>query len=77
LGVQDYFQINKANLEVTCSNGYQIIFKGLDNVEKIKSITPAKGVITDIWIEEATESFYAGVKQLSKRLRGRSKVKKG
>jgi len=44
------FSINKTDLIITCTNGYQIMFAGLDDVEKIKSITPAKGVITDIWV---------------------------
>lgn len=38
----------------------------------MKSVTPINGVITDIWIEEATESAYEAYKQLTKRLRGES-----
>lgn len=68
------FSINKTDLIITGINGYQIMFCGLDDVEKIKSITPAKGVITDIWVEEATEIDYDDLKQLGKRLRGVSKV---
>lgn len=72
-----YFQINKTDLTITCTlNNKQILFAGLDDPEKIKSITPIEGVITDIWVEEATECEYAAVKQLDKRLRGRSRVKK-
>jgi phage terminase large subunit len=71
-----YFNINKSDMIITCANGYQILFAGLDDTEKIKSITPAKGVITDIWVEEATETEYAKIKQLNKRLRGRSRAKK-
>lgn len=72
-----YFQINKTDLTITCIlNSKQILFAGLDDPEKIKSITPVDGVITDIWVEEATECDYASIKQLDKRLRGRSKVKK-
>lgn len=71
-----FFNINKTDLVITSINGYQIMFCGLDDVEKIKSITPSKGVITDIWIEEATETEYNDVKQLEKRLRGQSTVKK-
>lgn len=67
-----FFHISKSDMVITCVNGYQILFAGLDDVEKIKSITPAKGVITDIWIEEATETERETVKQLSKRLRGRT-----
>jgi len=74
--VDRFFHVNKSDFVITAPNGYQILFAGLDDVEKIKSITPAKGVITDIWVEEATEAEYKDVKQLKKRLRGRSKVKK-
>jgi phage terminase large subunit len=75
-GVRERFNINKSDLVITCSNDYQILFAGLDDVEKIKSITPKKGVLTDIWIEEATETERDDVKQLSKRLRGRSEYPK-
>lgn len=70
------FTINKSNLIITCVNGYQVLFGGLDDPEKVKSITPAQGVITDIWVEEATDVAYEDVKQLRKRLRGRAKVNK-
>jgi len=66
------FNINKSDLVITCSNGYQVLFAGLDDVEKIKSITPIKDVITDIVVEEATETERASIKQLEKRLRGGS-----
>ena len=64
------FQINKSDMTMTCKNGYQIIFAGLDDVEKIKSIVPAVGVLTDVWIEEATETERGDVKDLYKRQRG-------
>lgn len=64
------FQINKSDMTMTCTNGYQILFAGLDDVEKIKSIVPAVGVITDVWIEEATETERGDVKDLYKRQRG-------
>jgi phage terminase large subunit len=65
------FNINKSEYTITCkSNGYQILFGGLDDVEKLKSITPEKGVITDIIVEEATETEKESIKQLEKRLRG-------
>ena len=70
------FNINKSDMIITCRNGYQILFGGMDDPEKIKSITPAKGVITDIWYEEATEAERDDIKQLDKRLRGKSSVKK-
>src|SRR3990167_6084676 len=64
------FDINKSESIITCHNGYQILFAGLDDTEKIKSITPAKGVITDVWIEEATETEPNTVRELEKRQRG-------
>jgi phage terminase large subunit len=60
-------------LVITCLvNKKQILFAGLDDPEKIKSITPQDGVLTDIWVEEATECDRSAIKQLDKRLRGRS-----
>lgn len=73
LGLTRFFNGNKSELLLTAYNGCQILFTGLDDVEKVKSITPQKGVITDIWIEEATEITYEDYKQLEKRLRGQSK----
>src|SRR3990172_5076618 len=62
-GVQSLFTINKSEMLITCTNGYQIIFAGLDDVEKIKSLVPAKGAISDIWVEEATECERNSIKQ--------------
>ena len=76
MGCGKLFKIRESDMLITCINGYQIMFRGLDDPEKIKSVTPAKGVITDIWVEEATETKYEAVKQLRKRLRGQSKKKK-
>jgi len=42
----------------------------MDDPEKVKSITPKLGVLTDVWYEEATEGTYEDIKQLQKRLRG-------
>jgi phage terminase large subunit len=70
--INDLFTINLTEQIITATNGYQILFSGLDDPEKIKSITPAKGVITDVWIEEATETQEQAIKQLYKRLRGGS-----
>jgi phage terminase large subunit len=76
-GVGEMFSINKSEMLITCTNGRQAAFVGLDDVEKLKSIRPAIGAWTDIWIEEATETELASVKQLMKRQRGgSSKTKK-
>jgi phage terminase large subunit len=71
-GVDRLFQVNKTDGTITCENGYQCVFTGLDDVEKLKSITPAKGVFTDAWIEEATETDKASIAQILKRQRGGS-----
>ena len=69
--VRKFFRISKTDFTITCSNGYQTVFVGLDDVEKIKSITPSIGAWTDIWIEEATElNSIDTLKQLRKRQRG-------
>ncbi|MCP5016853.1 MAG: PBSX family phage terminase large subunit, partial [Ketobacter sp.] len=64
------FKINKSEMIITCDNGYQILFAGLDDVEKLKSITPEQGAITDVWIEEATEAKRDDIRQLVRRQRG-------
>ncbi len=72
MGLRGSFEINKSEMTITCKeNGRQILFSGLDDAEKLKSITPACGVLTDVWLEEATEVRYEAYKQLTKRLRGR------
>ena len=74
MGMTEYFAISKSDMTITGTlNGAQILFAGLDDVEKIKSITPQSGPLTDIWIEEATETAYEDYKQLDKRLRGESR----
>lgn len=69
-GVTQLFNINKSDYIINCENGYQIVFIGLDDVEKIKSIVPAKDAWTDLWVEEATECDKSSVKQLFRRQRG-------
>ena len=75
-GLKSLFKINKTEMTFTCINGYQALLKGLDKVEKIKSITPIKGTLTDIWVEEATETAEDDIKQLLRRLRGQSDFSK-
>ena len=44
-GVSHLYSINKSDMVITCKdNGKQILFAGLDDVEKLKSITPFLGV---------------------------------
>jgi len=69
----DLFTVNKTELTITCKvNGNEILFTGLDDVEKLKSIYG----VTDIWIEEASEITEGEYQQLDLRLRGETKFKK-
>ena len=71
-----YFKINESDLRITCLwNQHQIIFAGLDDVEKLKSITFADGELTDVWIEEASEILESDFNQLDVRLRGKGTKK--
>lgn len=73
-----FYRINRTDLTITCTlNKKQILFAGLDDVEKLKSITPADGVLERVWIEEATEVRREAYLQLKKRLRGRTDKHKG
>ena len=67
-GLSSLFDIT--DLRVKCQNGNEVIFRGLDDTEKIKSTTFENGELTDIWVEEATECQEADVNQLKVRLRG-------
>ncbi|MDY2585008.1 PBSX family phage terminase large subunit [Helicobacter sp.] len=72
-GLQGYFKINKSDMQILCLfNGSSILFKGMDDSEKIKSIDG----ITSIWIEEASELSLEDFTQLDLRLRGITKVHK-
>ncbi len=65
------FKINESDLRIkNIYNGNEIIFCGLDDVEKLKSVTFESGELTDIWIEEATECDEEDINQLKIRLRG-------
>ena len=77
MGLMKYYRINRSDMVITCTlNNKQILFVGLDDSEKVKSITPINGVLERIFVEEATEVKREAVKQLQKRLRGQSKISK-
>lgn len=68
------FDINKTDMTITNKyNKNQIRFAGLDDVEKLKSITFESGILTDIWIEEASEANVNDFRVLDTRLRGANK----
>jgi phage terminase large subunit len=63
------FDINKTDMQITYKpNGNEILFTGLDDVEKMKSIYNISG----LWIEEASELEETDLNQLNIRLRGES-----
>lgn len=64
-GIYDMCKINLSTYTITLPNESVFLFKGMDDSEKIKSITD----ITDIWCEEATELSEDEYTQLDLRLR--------
>ena len=77
LGVSSYFKFKKSPLEITCKiNGTMTVFRGMDDHEKVKSITVETGIITDVIIEEATELLEDDYDLLETRLRGKYHVSK-
>ena len=73
-----FYDRNRTELTITNRrNNKQILFSGLDDEEKLKSITPIDGVLERVWIEEATEIKRSAYLQLKKRLRGHTDKHKG
>jgi len=73
LGLLDQFTINKSDMTITFkSNRSTLLFFGLDNVERLKSIAG----ITGVWIEEASECEQGDVMELNRRLRGETQYYK-
>ena len=66
------YKANKSDLTISFENGSMILFAGLDDVEKLKSIVD----IDMIWIEEASEITEADFNQLDIRMRGESRYYK-
>jgi phage terminase large subunit len=69
-GIQNLFSISKTDFTITCVNGSQIIFSGMDDPEKLKSIHNITGVFCD----EMTEFNKSDYLQLLIRLRARTKT---
>lgn len=74
--LSEYFKINESDMHITCKlTKNEVIFKGLDDIEKVKSVTFANGELTHEWCEEATEMKECDISQLKVRLRGGSSKK--
>ena len=67
--IYNYCKVNQSNFTITLPNGSVFLFKGLDDPEKIKSITN----LTDIWCEEANELIDDEFTQLDFRVRADEK----
>ncbi len=77
MGLSSYYRVNSTDMLITNTlNGRQIMFAGLDDPEKIKSISPADDVLHRVFVEEATEIKRDAYMQLKKRLRGKSDISK-
>ena len=61
-----WVKIRETDFTITFPNGSEIIFKGLDDEEKLLSLTN----ISTVWIEEAFQVEKNKVEQLSLRMRG-------
>jgi phage terminase large subunit len=69
MDITKYCNINKSDMTIELPNGSIFLFRGLDDQEKIKSISG----IDDIIIEEATELIQDDFEQLNLRLRSKKK----
>lgn len=73
LDLEDNFKINKTDMTITnIKNNSQLLFFGLDNIERLKSIAG----ITGIFVEEASETEQKDILELNRRLRGETKYYK-
>ena len=56
LGVGEQWRFTLSPLEATrCATGQKILFRGMDDVQKLASVTVDKGVLCWVWVEEAFE----------------------
>lgn len=65
MGVSDLLTFTTSPMQVRFRNGSKIIFKGMDNPVKLKSLNG----VSIVWIEECSEVKYAGFKEIIGRLR--------
>lgn len=65
LGIYDNLKFKTSPMQVIFPNGSKIIFKGLDNPHKLKSING----VSVVWLEECSECKYEAYKELLGRLR--------
>jgi phage terminase large subunit len=71
-GLQDLCTISKTDFTITFENGSSIIFSGVDDVEKLRSIHGVTGVFCDEFTDFTKQDFL----QIDIRLRGQTKYYK-
>lgn len=69
--IKDFVTINKTLKTIDFPNGSQMLFMGLDDEQKVKSVPN----ITDIIVEECSEINFDTFSQLKQRMRGKGKLK--
>ncbi len=75
MGVGQFWECGVSPLNMRCTlTGASVTFRGVQDAasrEKLKSVTFAKGKLTDVWIEEATELEPNDFEMIDDRLRGK------
>ena len=65
IGIYEHLKFKTSPMQIIFPNGSKIIFKGLDNPQKLKSING----VSIVWLEECSECKYEAYKELLGRLR--------
>ena len=74
-GLENVFKENKTDMTFTCiMNKAMVVFRGLEDVERLKSISypGGSGILERIIFEESSEGSFESFSQLNIRLRGQS-----
>lgn len=70
-GLEEFFNITKNPMAITNNTtGKTFIFRGLDDIEKVKSIAN----IQRCWVEEANEISFKNFRELNRRIRGFDRI---
>ena len=69
--IREFVSINKTLRTIEFENGSMMLFMGLDDESKLKSVPN----ITDIIVEECSEIDFDTFSQLKQRMRGNGKLK--
>ena len=69
-GLSKYFVIRDTDMSIHCVSGSWLVTSGLNDVEKLKSITD----VNRIWVEEASEISEQDFRQLDLRMRGKNRI---